>query len=209
VCGRVTKSDGSPLARARVFVSELRDQSLPPKTAFDPNLSRPDGSFCVEHAFPGRYLLMAVARARDSDIRWVGYYPGVLNRSEAELIEVKAGVGLADLQFKTRQQQLYSVRFRIVASDGKSVPSENLGISIRNPEREPLGYQVSHEVLEDGSYTLYRIPPGRYIASTYIQPDFRTLKIPEGLSDWRMAEREVEITADGEVLLTISSPNAK
>jgi hypothetical protein len=203
VCGRVNKPDGSPLGKASVEMSELRDGRLPPKTASDPNSSKPDGRFCIEGVFPGKYLLTAEENDYDAGTRWMGYYPGVTKHSEARAIEVRAGVNLSDLQFGVQKQPLYTVRFRVVTSDGRPVPWRNLAVAIESHDRDPLGYRESHGVNEDGSYTLGLIPPGHYIVSSFIEPDFETGQMPVEASKWKMAKQEADISGDGEVVLKL------
>lgn len=205
VCGRLTKPDGRPLGKAQVEMSQVRDEPLPPKTASDPNLSKPDGSFCVAYISPGKYLLTAQDYDYHASFRWMGYYPGVTKHSEALPIEVKAGANLSDLQFTVQKQSLYTVRFRVVTSDGSPLPWRNLGVAIDSPDRDPLAYHESHGVNEDGSYTLGLIPPGRYFVSSFIEPDFETSQVPAEVSKWRMAKQEADISGDTEVVLKLVS----
>jgi hypothetical protein len=133
----------------------------------------------------------------------MGYFPGVTKHSEATLIEVRAGATLADLQFQVQKQPVYTVRFRLVTSDGSAVPWRGLGVAIESPELDALAYREGHSVDEDGSYTLGLIPPGHYLVSSFIQPDFETQQVSAEVSKWRMAKQEVDISGDGEVVLRL------
>jgi hypothetical protein len=209
VCGQVTKPDGSALGKAQVEMSQVRDEPLPPRTASDPNLSKPDGSFCIEGVSAGKYLLTAEDNDYDAGTRWIGYYPGVTKHSEATPIEVKAGVNLSDLQFRVQKQWLYTVRFRIVTSDGSPVPWKSLGVAIESPDRDPLAYREGHGVNQDASYTLGLIPPGHYMVRSFIQPDFETGQMPVEASRWQMAKQEVDISGDSDVVLKLVSAAAR
>jgi len=203
-CGRVTKPDGSPLVNAEVEMSQVRDEQLPPIIESDPNLTRPDGSFCVEGLSSGKYLLTAEDYDYHAGNRWMGYYPGVTRHSDATAIEIKAGVNLSDLQFGVQKQPLYTVRFRIVTADGSPVPWKNLGVAVESLDWDPLGYREDHGVNEDGSYTLGLIPPGHYIVRSFIQPDVETGQITMEASQWEMAKQKAEISRDGEVVLKLA-----
>jgi hypothetical protein len=203
VCGRVTKPNGSPLGKAQVVMSQVRDEPLPPKTESDPDLSKPDGSFCVKYVSPGKYLLTAEDNDYDAGIRWMGYYPSVTKHSEAVPIEVKAGAKLTDLRFTVQKQSLFTVRFRVVTPDSSPAPWENLGVAIDSPDQDPLAYHESHGLNKDGSYTLGLIAPGHYFVSSFIQPDFQADRVPVEASKWQMAKQEVEINGDMEVLLRL------
>jgi len=193
VCGRVTKPDGSPLAGAMVEMSQLREDHLPPKIASDENLSKADGSFCVEYISPGKYLLTAEATNLHAGTRWMGYYPGAVRHSDTSPIDVKAGDSLTGVQIRVQEQPVYTVRLQIVTSDGSPVPWKSLGVAIESPDQDLLAYRESHGVNEDGSYTFGLIPPGHYTVSTYIE---RGHLIPD---KWLMAKQEVDISGPGQV----------
>jgi hypothetical protein len=197
VCGRVAKPDGSPLGGAEVEMSQLRDEPLPLKTVSDENLSKADGSFCVEGIDPGKYLLTAEVVNFKAGSRWMGYYRGVARHSEATPVVVNAGDRLSDLQFRVQEQALYTVRFQIVTADRSPVLWKALGIAILSPDQDALAYSEDHGVNEDGSYTFGLIPAGRYIVSTYLDPD------AAAPARWQMARQEVDISGPGQVLITL------
>ncbi len=203
VCGRVTKPDGNPLPEAMVDMSQVRDEPLPPNLASDPDLSEADGSFCVEGVRPGKYLLTAEAYDFNASTRWMGYYPGVIKHSEAVPLEVHGGDNLSGLHFTVQNQSLYTVRFRVVTPDGSPLPWKNIGVAIDSPDRDPLAYHENHGVDEDGSYRLGLIPPGHYVVSSHIEPDFESGQVPAEASKWRMARQEVDISGDTEVVIKL------
>jgi hypothetical protein len=203
-CGRVTKPDGSPFDKASIDMSERRDEPFPPYRASDPDLSKPDGSFCIRYLRPGKYLLTAEKTDSDSYIRWMGYYPGVGTHSEALPIEIHAGDNLSDLRFTVRKQVVYTVSFRVVTPDGNPAPTARLGVSIDSPDQDALSYHLTQNRDEEGYYTVGYVPPGRYLVQTYIIPDFETGKAPEELSRWRMAKQEVDISADSKIVVRLN-----
>jgi hypothetical protein len=208
VCGRVAKDDGSPLAGADVTMTQIRDEEqLPPKTASDPNLSKKDGSFCVEQVQPGRYIMTAETTDYEKNTRLSAYYPGVSRRSEAKVIEVMPRQNQSGRNLQVREEPLFDVRFQVVTDDGSPPPSRVLGIFIRSVKPDPLSYEESHGVEGDGSYTLGLIPKGHYVVGTYFDPDYDEKtgdgKEPPEARMWNTAKKEVDISSSREVLIKI------
>jgi hypothetical protein len=204
-CGRVTRLDGSPLGAASVDMTQVRDEPFPPKSASDPDMSKPDGSFCIPGISPGKYVLTAETTDFDHDFRWMGYYPGVSKNADATVIEVKAGAKLRNLDFTVRKEPLYTVSFRIQSSDGSPVPLDNLRVRIDSPDRDELAYHLDqHE--SDGEFTMGYVPPGHYVVRTYIQID-NEQKVPVELTKWRMANQEVDIKSDANIILKLNPSN--
>jgi len=205
-CGRVTRPDGSALGKASVDMTQVRDEPLPPKLASDPDMSKADGSFCIPGISPGKYVLTAEATDFDHDFRWMGYYPGVAKRGDASVIEVKPGAKLKNLDFTVRKESLYTVSFRIQSSDGSPVPLDNLRVRIDSPDRDELAYHLDQHA-EDGEYTMGYVPPGHYMVRTYIQMDDPEQKVPAALTQWRMANQEIDIKSDADIVLKLSPAN--
>jgi hypothetical protein len=110
---------------------------------------------------------------------------------------------LAGLRFHVQKQPLFTVRFRLVTSDGSAVPWRELRVAVVSPESHALAYREDDGVDEDGSCTLGLIPPGHYLVSTFIQPDVETERLSPEVSKWSMARQEVDISGDGEVVLRL------
>jgi hypothetical protein len=202
VCGQVSRPDGNPLDKAMIDVWQVRDDPFPPYR--DGDLSAADGTFCVKSVPPGRYLLTAETEDFDNGTRLMGFYPGVWKHADAATIEVKAEATVKGLRFATRQEAIYTVRFRIVTADGSPVPWKNLGVAIDSPDRDPLAYHENHGVNEDGSYALGGIPAGHYVVSSYFTPDPGTWQMSPVASKWQRANKEVDIVGPTEVILTLS-----
>jgi hypothetical protein len=205
-CGRVTKTDGTPLDKASINMTQARSEPFPPNRADDPNGSKMDGSFCIPNISPGKYLLSAERTDYDNYFRWMGYFPGVRKHAEAVPIDVRAGDNLSNLQFTVRKEPLYTVPFRIVTPDGSPLPLESLGVSVDSPDRDDLAYHLTQNGNENGLFYAGYVPPGYYTVQTYIQPDPETGKIPVELSKWRMAKQEVVIPSDTEIVVLKLTP---
>lgn len=206
-CGRVTRPDGSPLGKASVDMTQVRDEPFPPKAFADQNLAKPDGSYCINHIAPGKYLLTADKRDYKTDSRWMGYYPGVGSYPEAQAIEVRAGTSLSNLDFTVRSQPLFTVSFRIVTPEGNTLDLPGLYVTIDSVDRDPLGYHLAQHSSEKGRYTVGYVPPGHYRIRTLVQPDFQTGSIPAELAKWKMVEQEVAIEGDTRIVLMLKPVN--
>lgn len=205
-CGFVTKEDGTPLGKASINMTQVRDEPFPPNRADDPNGSETDGRFCIASISPGTYLLSAERADYENYFRWMGYFPGVRKHAEAVSIEIHAGDNLSDLHFTVRKEPLYTVPFRIVTPDGSPLPLESLGISVDSPYQDGLAYHLIQNGNENGLFYAGYVPPGYYTVQTYIQPDSETGKIQPELSKWRMAKQEVVIPSDTEIIVLKLSP---
>src|SRR5581483_10647428 len=196
VCGKVTGPDGKPVGGADVSLYEIRNDPFPAGRFSDPNTSKADGTYCIKGAEPGSYLLTAETQEYDTNSRLMGFYPGVKRHSDAVPFEIDAGRNESGVDFSLFREQLFSVRFRVLTSDGTRVPSENLGVKIDSPDQDPLAYHEYHGVEANGTYTLGLIPPGHYIVTTYFEPvekpDGSYAIAPES-SQWVGARKEVDI----------------
>jgi hypothetical protein len=203
-CGRVTKPDGSPLAQPSVHLAQLRDEPfIFPWSG--PDIAKPDGTFCVHRMFPGKYLLTAEDKDYSAGFRWMGYYPGVAKRSEAVPVEIRGGDNLSNLQFTVSKQPLYTVSVRIVSTDGTPLPLEILGVSILSSDRDALASRhITVNRNEADKYILADVAPGHYSARTF-QPGFTSGKV-RVYPKWRMAEQDVEIQSDSEIVLKLDHP---
>lgn len=204
-CGRIMVG-GSPLDKASVTMTQVRDEPFPPLQAADENGSETDGSFCIRDISPGKYILTADRDDYDAHSRWMAYYPGVRKRSEAVPIEIHAGDNVSDLKFSVVRETLYTVKFRIVTPDGSPLPLDSLGVSVDSPDNDALSYHLEQNRNEDGIFYAGYVPPCYCMVRTYIQSDSETGKVPAELSKWQMAEEEVIIPAKEEVLLLKLKP---
>jgi len=207
ICGRVLKPDGTPLKGANVELWEVRTDDLPSRTADDPNTSSQDGHFCIERADPGTYLLTAESEFV-GQARYMAFYPGVYSQPEAAQIEIKPGVRLPDITFFTFFEPLYTIRIRVVNSDGTQLSWKNgCGVSVDSVYRDPLSYHISHTLEDDGSYTFGYIPGGNYVVSTFFEPDLSgdsPRPFPES-TKWKAAQKQVIVKGDTDVVIQLES----
>jgi len=212
VCGQVLKPDGSPLTGASVELWEPRNDDLPPHRGSDPNTSSAAGHFCIENMPPGKYFLTAESNNFDDWARYMGFYPGVNSQADAVQLSIQAGVRLPDVKLATFHESVYRILVRVRSSDKARLSYKNgCGVAVDSEERNPLSYHISHTLEEDGTYTFGYIPPGKYVVTTYFQPNFEGGEMrpfPEA-AKWKPARQEVVVHGDTEVVVQMesTSPN--
>jgi hypothetical protein len=206
VCGRVTTESGRPLRGVCIEMTQVRDDPFPPETADDPDCSKADGSFCVRGIPPGKYILTGEETDFDHDFRLMGYYPGVTQPDRATVLQIGPSVRLDHMNFVIRKQPLYTVSFTIVASDGSHLPLDNIGITLDSPQRDSLSYHEDQH-LRDGEYTLGYVPPGKYTVKT-IPWGQLSPSVAAELARWRMANQQVEINSDADIVLKLERASA-
>jgi hypothetical protein len=212
VCGQVLNPDGSPLKGAIVELWEPRKDGLPPRGGTDPNTSSDTGHFCVENVHPGKYFLTAEKSYYDDWSRNMAFYPGVASQAEATQLSIQAGARLQDIKFTTLRQSLYRIRIRVLASDGTQLSYKNgCGVVVESEEHNPLSYQVSHNLEEDGTYTFGYIPPGKYQVAAYFEPNFDggQIKPSAEAARWKPARQQVIVRGNTEVVVQMEPKDLK
>jgi hypothetical protein len=204
VCGQVLKPDGSPLDRASVDLWQPRKDDLPPRRWSEQNLSSTAGHFCIKNVHPGKYFLTAEKNDFQGWSRFMAFYPGVNSQADATQLSIEARVSQPDVKFTTIHEAVYEIRIRVLASDKVRLSYKNgCGVAVDSVERNPLSYHINHTLEEDGSYTFGFIPPGKYLVTTYFQPNFvedQMKPFPEAAM-WKAAQKEVAVTGNTEVVV--------
>ena len=200
VCGHALKPDNTPLKGANVELWEQRNDDLPAHSADDPNTSRDDGHFCIDHATLGRYLLTAESTDYDHNSRYMAFYPGVEAQEQAVPLEMRAGVRLPDVNLTTVRQRLYTIRIRVVTSDGSKLSCT--GVAVNSPYRDPLSYHIDGGLEDDGTYTFGYIPAGTYQVVTYFEQEDDDKPCSDA-SRWKSAQKEALVSGDTEVVITM------
>lgn len=210
VCGQVLKPDGSPLKGAIVELWELRNDGLPPRGGSDPNTSSDSGRFCVENVPPGKYFLTAENSDYDHDARYMAFYPGVRSQADGVQVSIEKGVRAPDVKFSTFHELVYTISIRVLTPDKTRLSYKNgCGVAVDSEESNPLSYHISHNLEKDGTYTFGYIPPGKYIVTTYFQPNFEggELKSFPEAAKWKPARQEVVVRGNTEVVVHMEPTN--
>lgn len=161
ICGRVSFPTGvTPAAvTLRVWPAGEDERSI---LGADEVESKSDGSFCFSGLDPGKYFVGASQTDLDEpDSRYLGYYPGVLQRIQAKSIDLKPR-DTARADFMLFRQPLYSVRGYL-----RGVPEPVVG-SIQ-VMLMPAQFEMSQVVDPvplgpHGEFELDQVSPGHYTA---------------------------------------------
>lgn len=200
VCGFVLKPDGTPLKGANVELWEQRTDDLPAHSADDPNTSRDDGHFCIEHADPGHYLLTAESADYEHDARYMAFYPGVESQKQAVPFDIRAGVRLPDVKLTTVLQPLYTIRILVITPNGSKLSCT--GVAVNSPYRDPLSYHIDHSLEDDGTYTFGYVPAGKSQVVTYSDPKDDDKPCSDA-SKWKAAQKEALVSGDTEIVIPL------
>jgi len=104
VCGRVNRSDGTPVTRNSVYLSRVRHDGFPPQQ--NAALLKADGSFCLEYTRQGAYVLSAEDYDQRTGTRFVG------TRSK---IRVEAGKDISDVNLVLHRDLFYRMQKHLFA----------------------------------------------------------------------------------------------
>jgi protocatechuate 3,4-dioxygenase beta subunit len=90
------------------------------------------------------------------------YYPGVLQTSEAQAIQLQAG-GEMQADFTMRHVKTVQVSGHVVGADGK--PATHAFVGMRVPDVDDWGSDLSGTTDEKGEFIIKGVAPGSYIIS--------------------------------------------
>ncbi len=198
ICGRVLGPDGQPPQDTTVSLWVARD--TPFRCAGGLGVVRPDGSFCAAVS-PGKYLLSAEGgESSETASRLAGFYPGVSHVSQATPVAVQAGGTTSGLQFVLSPQSLYTVRGKVVTSNGSPLPVSDLQVAIWNVDNDPLCENDPDSIGEDGRFDFDSVPPGRYVlAPVWSEED----KGGQAAPKWKATKLEINVPGQDNVILTL------
>lgn len=206
VCGKVLDSAGSPVRGAAVTLWKGRKGPFPGHEFSDPNLSKPDGTFCIPAVDPGTYLLMAEADLpNDNNERLISFYADATTQSDATSVDVQGGKTVRDLALKLHHEQLYTVHVRVVTADGRPIPPR-LKLALDSPENNPLSDHDDDWVDKNGNCTFYSVPAGHYSLTPFFEPEDED-EVPQVVkeqAEWQTATRQVDLLGNSEIFLKLS-----
>ncbi len=193
ITGRVTDEDEEPMAGIRIMAlrhptkdeqeeeesdgSRQQEQLLPAGTAFTDDR----GQYRIFGLKPGDYYLQATESLQPPQDSFGGqeyflreslgaeyapvYYPGVLQRGQAEAISLRPG-DEAQVDFSLRHVKTVEISGRVLAPDGKPA---NAMIELQDAGVQD--YLESHNTNTDaeGKFQLKGVPPGSYVLMAYQQ----------------------------------------
>ena len=160
VCGRISAPNGTKLPPMTVvfWPTSMADIAMFHYLQVD---SGPDGRFCLDDLSPGKYLIGAIESEGTSHRRrYVGYYPGVLERSQAAEFVVGHTGAVQNADFSVQSQPLRKIHGYL-----RGMPeglTESLQIVLLSPVHDHFHVVEPVEVGPHGFFDLAEVPPGRY-----------------------------------------------
>jgi hypothetical protein len=168
ICGKVSFPPGATpqSVEVRVWPTEGDERSF---LGADDVESESDGSFCLSGLDPGDYIIGAAdTDPGGSAFRYIGYYPGVPQRSHAARIEVKKGAS-AHVEFALSQQPLFVVRGSVHGIATSSAAS--VQVMLAPDQLEVFRVVEPVQLGPDGSFEFAGVPPGRYTVFATMEGD--------------------------------------
>ena len=168
ICGRVSFPAGEkPAGVTLIAWPAAQDARL--FWGGDEAESDSNGSFCFSGLDPGEYVIGASQTKLDDAIsRYLGYYPGVLRRSQAKSIDLKSG-GSERADFSLVRQPLYTVRGYL-----RGVPesmADSIGVILMPDPFEFFQVPAPASLGPHGDFEVEGVPPGRYTVFADMEAD--------------------------------------
>lgn len=159
VCGKVALPKGAKAKDVAVFFSPDRGLVLP--FGGDEVDAEKDGSFCVDYLDPGKYWVGAIASA-DSRSRYVGYYPGVRDLSQAKSITVTGKRDAPRVEFPIVREPFYLVRGYLRGAPETVNDDDSLKVMLMPSSPEPTNMVEPVALGPHGVFEFPAVPPGHY-----------------------------------------------
>jgi hypothetical protein len=140
-------------------------------------------------------------------LRWAGYFRAAKKEQDATTVQVHAGDAFSDMHFSVGEVRVHTVLFRIVTSDGSSLPFDKFGVSVDAADRDALAYHLAQNRSVNGIYPAGYVPPGRHLVQTHIRTPLKKEKLSATLAKWRMTRKELNISSDSEIVLKLTPAN--
>jgi len=177
ICGRV-KTDARAEAQATVYLW-LADEVAPMFRTRDTE-TNPNGSFCFHDVDPGKYILAAKTEPSGS-VRYVGYYPGGADRSQAAAVTISENAQTPAVDFPLVRQKLYTITGYL-----RGVPdalNDSINVIVMPAALDRLNVVEPAELAPHGRFEIPNVPPGHYLgyAATEDAEQGKTTFVSAGL----------------------------
>jgi hypothetical protein len=163
LCGKINAPPEVKLSSAKVVFWRVGQEEVAP-FRYETAPVHPDGSYCVDSLRPGKYLIGATKEDDEDEDepspRYVSYYPGVPERSQAKEVEVQGTGKTAHADFALLSRPLYSVQGYL-----RGVPEnspEPIQIMLLSTVQDRFHTVAPAELEPHGVFMIEDVPPGRY-----------------------------------------------
>jgi hypothetical protein len=147
-----------------------------------------DGSYCMDYLDPGKYLIGAIQSPRKhAGTRYVSYYPGVGERSQAMVIVVEAKAQTVRADFPLLAQPLFKVHGYLRGAPENLAEAIMVVLTSAVPDHFHMSEPV--ELGPHGVFEFEGVPSGHYTAFAITQGDGQSFTfLSSGL--------EIDVTED-------------
>ncbi len=129
-----------------------------------------DGSYCMEYLDPGKYLIGAIqAPGKPTGARYMSYYPGVEQRSQAMAVVVKAQGQTVRADFPLLPQPLFKVQGYLRGAPEN--PAQAILVVLTSAVADHFHMSKPAELGPHGVFELKGVLPGHYTAFALTQND--------------------------------------
>jgi hypothetical protein len=188
ICGKVSLPTDVQPESLDVYVWKLdKDPKALPLSA-DEIQTESNKSFCTAALPPGKYLVRAEEGSpQHRGFRYVGYYPGTAQRSEAKPVELSTSKTNPKVEFSLVREPLFELSGRVY------------GLHLTDVKVMLMGTDPHHiyaiEPVEpgpDGAFKFDNVPPGQYSAFAFADSHYGITFLSSAL--------DVDVTASREGL---------
>jgi hypothetical protein len=149
-----------------------------------------DGLFCSGRLGPGKYYLYFTRDSKEGLTSAV-YYPGVVEREKAKMVEVDAGQIQSGISFKVPAQEMYPVRGVLSIYDTSRVGAHVAYVTLVKSDGGLLQAQHVQRIDFKGSSAL---PKVKYFKFANVLPGRYTAYVSGLGRDWFTKKDEVRVT---------------
>jgi hypothetical protein len=163
VCGKVSAPPGVKAPSIKVIFWRAGQE----ETAlfqFETAEADIDGSYCIDYLDPGKYLIGAIQLPRKrAAVRYLSYYPGVAERSQAVAVTVATKGKTVRADFPLLPQPLYQVRGYLRGAPEKQAQPV-LVMLMSAAAADHLHFSEPVELGPHGFFEFQGVSPGHYTA---------------------------------------------
>ena len=167
ICGLVSQEGAGTGGR----LAFLPTSGYSPYGSVDAEVDR-NGRFCSGRLGPGGYYLYFTRGPWGGGMQSAMYYPGVLDRVKATIVEIQAGQVRSNLVFRIQKQEVYTVRGFLSTDDKSGLGKDGayamlVGLDGRLWGRQSVDCRGSFPLPKVKYITFENVPSGRYIAYAF------------------------------------------
>jgi hypothetical protein len=172
VCGKISPPIGKRMTSVEVIFWRVGQEETAAFQYWTADAEQ-DGTYCIDYLSPGKYVIGAIELGKTgSGLRHLSYYPGVLERSEANAVEIQASGKTVRADFPLLQQPLYKVHGYLRGAPEN--PAQPILVMLLSSITDKFHLCEPVELGPNGFFE-FVVPSGRYTAFALSQIDGKSL----------------------------------